>query len=283
MAMDKREVAEAFRDRLKELLKRSGLNQARLAAAAGVDRSALAQLMSEAAPRLPRAETLVNLARSQGVSLDWLLGLSDEDTVATEVTPTLAIEEGVRGSDVSRLEAWRKEAVGTKIRYVPSTLPDLLRLPEVIAHEHELDLGPSSETRIAQAHHALDYTRRPETDMEVCMPRQRLVSLAHGDDMWSDLPKSLRQAQLDHMARLTDELYPTFRLFLYDAREAFSGAYTVYGQQRAAIYLGDLYLVLTAKETILRLSQHFDQLIRRSIVASHEAPLHVARLAQQVS
>jgi len=199
-----------------------------------------------------------------------------------EVTPTVAIEEGGRGSDDSRLETWRKEAVGTKIRYVPSTLPDLLRLPEVIAYEHELDLGPSSETRIAQAHHALDYTRRPETDMEVCMPRQRLVGLAQGDDIWVDLPKAVRQAQLDHMARLTDELYPTFRLYLYDAREAFSGAYTVYGQQRAAIYMGDMYLVLTAKETIRRLSQHFDHLIRLAIVASHEAPAHVARLAQQV-
>ncbi len=280
--MDKREVASAFKDRLKMLMQRSGLNQARLAAAAGVDRSALAQLLSESTPRLPRAETLVNLAHSQGVSLDWLLGLSQEDTVATQAAPTLAIEEGARGSDDSRLEAWRKEAVGTKIRYVPSTLPDLLRLPDVIAYEHELDLGPSSETRIAQAHHALDYTRRPETDMEVCMPRQRLIGLAKGDDIWVDLPKSVRQAQLDHMAKLTDELYPTFRLYLYDAREAFSGAYTVYGQQRAAIYLGDMYLVLTAKETIRRLSQHFDHLIRLAIVASHEAPAHVARLAQQV-
>jgi len=79
--MDKREVARTFKERLKTLMERSGLNQAKLAAAAGVDRSALAQLLSESAPRLPRAETLVNIARSQGVSLDWLLGLSEEGPV----------------------------------------------------------------------------------------------------------------------------------------------------------------------------------------------------------
>ena len=280
--MDKREVSTLFRDRLRQVMVRSGLNQARLASEAGIDRSALAQLLSSNLSRLPRAETLVNIAESQGVSLDWLLGLSEADRLATELAPTIAIEEGAKGPDDSRLKAWRKEAVGMKIRYVPSTLPDLLRLPEVITFEHERDHGPSSETRIALAHHALDYTRRPETDMEVCMPRQRLGALTYGEDIWSGLSKSVRRTQLEYMAHLLDELYPTFRLFLYDGRESFSSPYTIYGQIRMAIYMGDMYLVLTAKEHIRRMTRHFDGLIRQAEVSSHDAARYVAGLVNEI-
>ena len=276
--MDKRDIAAVFRGRLRELMARTQLTQAKLAAAAQVDRSALAQVLSESSPRLPRAETLINIAHSQGVSLDWLMGLKQEDTLATEVSETVAIEEGVRGADDSRLEIWRKEAAGTKIRYVPTRLPDLFVLPDVTAYEHARRTGPSQETKVEHSEHALDYSRRPETDMEICMSRQRLLAFAAGEGMWSDLGRDIRRAQIGHMARLVDELYPTVRLYLFDAKEVFSAPYTVFGQQRAAVYMGDIYLVLTARPTVERLSQHFDQLIRRASVASHEAAEFVSGL-----
>ncbi|MBI1386596.1 MAG: helix-turn-helix domain-containing protein [Rhizobiales bacterium] len=276
--MDKRDIAAVFRVRLRELMARMQLTQARLAAAAHVDRSALAQVLSDASPRLPRAETLINIAHSQGVSLDWLLGLRDEDALATEVSESVEIEEGVRGADDSRLEAWRKEVAGAKIRYVPSRLPDLLMLPEVTAFEHGRRSGPSTEIKVEHTEQALDYSRRPETDMEICMPRERLFGLKRGEDIWRELPETLRARQLAHMARLVDELYPTVRLYLYDGREVYSAPYTVFGQQRAALYMGDIYVVLTARPTVERLSRHFDQLIRRATVASHEASRFIANL-----
>ena len=79
--MDKRNLSDLFRDRLKILLQRSDLNQSAFAAAVGIDRSALSQLLSGASTRLPRAETLLNIAAEHKVSLDWLLGLDSSVTV----------------------------------------------------------------------------------------------------------------------------------------------------------------------------------------------------------
>src|SRR3712207_8730011 len=46
------------------------------------DRSALTQLLSGTSIRLPRANTLRRISERYGVSLDWLLGLSQDETLA---------------------------------------------------------------------------------------------------------------------------------------------------------------------------------------------------------
>jgi hypothetical protein len=68
------------------------------------------------------------------------------------------------------------------------------------------------------------------------------------------------------MIRLVDELYPTFRWFLYDGVRRYSVPLTVFGPKRAAIYVGHMYLVFTGTEYIRMLTQHFDGLIRAAIV-----------------
>ena len=50
------------------------------------------------------------------------------------------------------------------------------------------------------------------------------------------------------MTKLVDELYPGFRLFLYDQRRTYSIPYTVFGPQRAAIFVGEMYMVLSDRE-----------------------------------
>ena len=62
MITHKRETGEIFQKRLQLLLQRSGLNKAQFAESIGVNRSALAQLLSEQLLRLPRAETLSSIA-----------------------------------------------------------------------------------------------------------------------------------------------------------------------------------------------------------------------------
>ena len=64
------------------------------------------------------------------------------------------------------------------------------------------------------------------------------------------------------MIALVDELYPTFRWYLFDAAKRYAAPVTVFGSQRAALYLGELYLVLTSLEHVRTLSRHFDRLIR---------------------
>ena len=183
LSVDKRTLGPRFRERLGALIASSGLSRSAFAERIGVDRSALSQLLSGRDARLPRAETLASIARSEGVSLDWLLGLVETDTIATEVAPEVAVEERAGGWDDSRLLEWRREAQGAKIRYVPAYLPDLLRLPEIAAVEHG-DGGATKairlESRLETDRKTLALSRTPEADMEVSMPRQRLDLLASG-------------------------------------------------------------------------------------------------------
>ncbi|TWH01140.1 putative transcriptional regulators [Mesorhizobium sp. J18] len=275
--MDKRDLADLFRDRLKALMARSGQNQSAFAAAIGIDRSALSQLLSGTATRLPRAETLLNIAAEHKVSLDWLLGLSHDEGVTGELRASLEIAEAPGGFDRTLLAKWHAEAVGTKIRYVPAGIPDLLRTEAVIAYEAEA-AEQNRATQIDEAQYRIDYNRRPETDMEVCMPRQTLEIFAKGQGIWSDLPESIRVKQIDHMVRLLDDLYPTFRLFLYDGAKRFSIPYTIFGPIRAAIYVGGMYLVLNATQPVTTLTRHFDFLIRSAEVNADEAAAFVSSL-----
>lgn len=267
---DKRDLGPIFRGRLQDLVLRSGGTRSAFAQSIGIDRSALTQLLSGQSTRLPRADTLRRIAERYAVSLDWLLGLSQDETLAAEIKPALEIAVAEGGAEETLLERWHKEASGYKIRYVPSQIPDLLRTPDVIDYEYSGRSAPSPSWQLRNAEFRLDYSRRPETDMEVCMPRERLELLAEGRGQWRRLDKAARRSQLAYMADLVEELYPTFRLFLYDQLRNYSIPYTVFGPQRAAIFVGEMYFVLNATDHIRSLTRHFDNLIRKAVVGPHE-------------
>lgn len=278
--MDKRDLSGLFRERLKTLLLRSGRNQSAFAESVGIDRSALSQLLSGASTRLPRAETLLNIAEHHKVSLDWLLGLSQDEGLTAEIRASLEIEEAPGGFDRTLLAKWHSEAAGTKIRYVPAGIPDLLRTEALIGYESEI----TEKNRASQAgetQYRIDYSRRPETDMEVCMPRHTLEIFALGLGVWDRFSEKDRKAQLRHMAELLGDLYPTFRLYLYDGRKRYSVPYTIFGSLRAAIYVGEMYLVLNALQPIRTLTRHFDNLVRAAEVNAHEAADFAAGLASK--
>lgn len=276
--MDKRELAHVFQSRLKILVERDDSNQTEFAASVGIDRSALSQLLAGHSTRLPRVETLLNIAEKHSVSLDWLLGLSQDEGITGALRNSFEIEDEIGGTDSrSLLEKWHSEAAGTKIRYVPLRLPDLFRTKPVIAYENALQQR-TTMTAIPETLFRLDYNRQPGTDMEVCMPIQTLMAFANGQGIWKDLSITHRRAQLQHIVELVDELYPSFRLYLFDEGQAFSAPYTVFGPLRVAIYVGDMYLVLNSKEAVLSMQKHFDGLIRCAVVNAHEAASYVAKL-----
>ncbi|BCH24379.1 XRE family transcriptional regulator [Mesorhizobium sp. L-8-10] len=276
--MDKRDLSSVFRERLKTLIQRAGVNQSAFAAEVGIDRSALSQLLSGTSTRLPRAETLLNIASEHKVSLDWLLGLSQDEGLTGEIRESLEIEEASGGFERTLIAKWHAEAAGTKIRYVPAGIPDLLRTDALIDYEAGIS-NKSREAQLGETQYRIDYSRRPETDMEVCMPRHTLDIFARGLGVWDRFPADLRAEQLAHMARLLDDLYPSFRLYLYDGRMRYSIPYTIFGSLRAAIYVGDMYLVLNATQPIHTLTRHFDNLIRAADVNAHEAASFAASLA----
>lgn len=268
--MDKRDISDAFRARLAGLLARSGERQSGFAARIGIDRSALSQLLSGAGARLPRADTLVAMAAAHQVSVDWLLGLSEDAGVASARRDALEVASGTGDAGDTLLAQWHEEARGAKIRYVPATLPDLLRSDAVTRYE----FARAPAQNVSQQDYGTfrrGYVRLPETDMECAMPRQALEGFARGEGVWSGLAAAERAAQLRHMAMLLRETYPGFRLTLFDGRDRFSAAYTIFGHQRVAIYAGEIYLLVNARATILTMVGHFDGLLRAAQVHAHEA------------
>src|SRR3546814_17849698 len=83
--MDRRRTVETFRERLSEVIARSGLSRSGFAAKAGLDRSTLSQLLSPSNDRLSRAETIAAIAKQEQVSTDWLLGLVQEEKIGTNI------------------------------------------------------------------------------------------------------------------------------------------------------------------------------------------------------
>ena len=78
--MDRQQTVESFRARVRELIDRSNESRSAFAAKVGMDRSTLSQLLSSDNDRLPRAETVVAIARAEQVSCDWLLGAGGGET-----------------------------------------------------------------------------------------------------------------------------------------------------------------------------------------------------------
>ena len=263
--LDRREILPRFQQRLRQILGRSELSQTDFARAAGIDRSTLSQLLAQGADRLPRVESIAAIAQIGGVSLDWLLGLSQSDKPdAGMVDESLQIERDAPSPLDERLLRWHTEAAGYRIRHIPTTFPDLLKTDAVIEHEygHYVTLSPRRQIGITQSR--LEYLRQPETEIECCTSLQTFEALARGEDVWRTLPLRVRRAQLEQVVALCDELYPRFRLFLYDRKRLFSVPFSVFGPMRAAIYLGQTYFVFQSTDHIRALTRHFDQIVREA-------------------
>ena len=281
--MNRRRTVETFRERLTEVIDRSGLSRSRFAAKAGLDRSTLSQLLSGSNDRLPRAETIAAIAEQEQISTDWLLGLVQEEKIGTNIlNEAPEIARGASSYSDERLTRWRAEAVGYKIRYVPATLPDLLKSEEIISYEYMRQGSAMPAIRLEQAESRLAYSRRPETDLEACSSLQSLEGFARGQGIWAKLPIANRKLQLSWMMALVDELYPTYRWFLYDGLQHYSAPITIFGPTRAAVYIGNMYFVFNSTEHIRALSQHFDNLIRGAIVQPPEVPQLLKRLLKEL-
>ena len=269
--IDRRNVLDAFRDRMEQVLQRSGLSRTEFAQANGLDRSTLSQLLSPANRRLPRVETLAQIASTQQVSVDWLLGLTHAGPMQAEMMQEqTSFTHDALSPNHERLIAWFDEAQGYKIRYVPSTLPDLLKSEDVIRHEISHSVTSRPEQKMETAAARLAWTRGPDSDLECCNSLQAVEVFARGEGIWRALPASARVAQMEHMIGLTNDLYPTLRWFLFDGLQRWASPVTIFGPQRAALYLGQMYLVLTSTEHVRTLSRHFDDLIRGAIVQPNE-------------
>ena len=275
--MDRRDTARLFRARLGDAMEKGGHSRAALARRIDMDRSTLSQLLAAEHERLPRIETVAAIAGALQVSLDWLIGLSGEAKLGADILHESLQVTPSPGTPVDAgLARWRAEATGYKIRYVPTTLPDLVKTDAVIEHEYRDFSTRDADRVIAESQGKLAYSRLPETDMEVCMPVQDIAGFARGEGLWRELPAPARAAQLERMIGLVEELYPSLRLYLYDGLTHYSVPFTVFGPIRAAIYIGQMYFVFNTTEHIRVLARHFDSLVRAAVVHAADSARYLA-------
>jgi transcriptional regulator with XRE-family HTH domain len=270
--MDKRALAAAFRERLAALLAAEQGGVAGFLRDTGVDRSALSQFLAPGVDRMPRAETLRRIAEARGVTVDWLLGLANVPEGRQEVTPAVLIESAEAPGGGSPIDQWRREAAGMKLRTVPSSLPDMLGLEEDAPRP-----GPAAA---GQPEKVLGGLRLGDMDVEIAMPIQTLQDLAEGAGLWRGIDRALRRRQLAHMAATCAESYPTLRLHLFDGRTTFAAPFTVFGRFRAALYLGEAYLVVTSADQVAALTRLFDNLVRRAVVGPERVQDTLTELAE---
>ncbi|MBT5265546.1 MAG: helix-turn-helix transcriptional regulator [Rhodospirillaceae bacterium] len=282
--MDRRETVTNFRQRLGEAMRRSAMNRSSLARHVGIDRSTISQLLSEGNDRLPRADTVAAIAATLQVSLDWLLGISQEESLGAEILERSFQFQQLRRTEVDvHLARWHAEAAGYKIRYVPYTLPDQIKTERVIAHEYGTRVEEERDEAWERARDRLAYIRQPDTEIEICSTQQGLAGFARGEGIWQGLSPDDRIEQLNLVADLTEELYPRLRWTLHNGREVHSVPVTIFGPHRAAVYAGHMYLVFNTTEHIRVLTRQFDDLVRQATVHAHEFAEHARGLISEVT
>ena len=269
--MKKQEIVAVFSKRLVESMHERGLSQSQLSRESGVDRSTLSQLLAEENLRLPRADTVAAIAQALQVSSDWLLGLSQDSRFGAEILRQsfeVAPHEPSPADD--NLKRWYEEAAGLKIRYVPSHLPDVVKTDRVLEYEYGQVLERPVSRAKEQARQHLSFSRGPDNDLEICMPRQTLEGFCRGSGLWRELDRDARAEQIDVMRTTIEELYPSVRLYLFDERRRYSVPYTIFGARRAAVYIGQMYFAFNTTDYVRILIRQFDDLVRNAEVQAHE-------------
>ncbi|MBV0911402.1 helix-turn-helix domain-containing protein [Anianabacter salinae] len=268
---DKRDRADLFRTRLAQAMATRTMSQSALARGVGADRSTISQLLSSDGPRLPNAQIVAECASALGVSADWLLGLTERPESAADLMAiNLSITEAPRALVDEQIFAWHKEAAGFKIRHVPAALPDMLKLREVLEWEYEPHLGRTSAQAIRASEDRLALLLNLHSDYEIAVSLHEIECFARAHGYYSDLPRDLRAAQLDRLIELYDQLFPTLRLHIFDARRTYSSPITVFGPLLAVFYVGRYYIAFRDSERVQAFTTHFDGLVRQAAVPDRD-------------
>jgi transcriptional regulator with XRE-family HTH domain len=284
MKTDKRHRSTLFRTRLSRAMQERGETQSGLSRAIGVDRSTISQLLKGKGPRLPNAQVVAECAVALGVSADWLLGLSERPEQAADLlAASMEMPQAPRAMVDEQIFAWHREAVGYKIRHVPARLPDMLKTSDMLRWEYTPHLGKTTDQAIGASIDRLDLLRNAPSDYEVALPLFEIESFVSGTGYYRGLPDDVREAQIERLLDLHEQLFPTLRIYLFDARKLHSTPITVFGPMMAVLYIGQHYLVFRDAERVQAFSRHFDVLVREASVSDRAFPDHLRTLVAQAS
>lgn len=276
--IDRRDRAAIFRVRLAEGMAARSLTQSALAREVGVDRSTVSQLLG-GGTRLPNAQLAADCAQALGISVDWLLGLTERPEPLAELLATsLSITEAPRALIDEAIFSWHREAAGYKIRHVPATLPDMLKTRAMVEWEYRPQLGRTAEQAFGAFDDRLAWMRGARSDYEIALPLHEVAAFAQATGYYAGLPLSVRRAQMDVLIDLAEALYPSLRLYLFDARRVFSAPVTIFGPLLAVVYLGRHYIAFRDTARVGSITQHFDWLVREADMGARDVPVYLRTL-----
>ncbi len=282
--LDKRVRAAQFRLRLTRAMEDRHVSQSALARSIGVDRSTVSQLLADEGARLPNAHVIGGCASALGVSADWLLSLSNRPESAAELlASSLTMTEAPRALVDERIFQWHQEAAGYKIRYVPATLPDMLKTRAVLEWEYAPHLGRTADQAIGASEDRLSWMRSAQSDYEIAMPLFEIQSFAQAEGYYQSLPLSVRLEQIDHLLSLCEQLYPRLRIYLFDAKRLYSAPVTIFGPLLCVFYAGGHYMAFRDRDRIEVFTRHFDTLIREADMTARHFPEHLRQLRAQIA
>ncbi|WP_271947415.1 helix-turn-helix domain-containing protein [Ruegeria faecimaris] len=282
--IDKRDRAAQFRLRLARAMEERQISRSAFARQIGVDRSTVSQLLTDHGARLPNAHVVGSCATALGVSADWLLSLSDRPESAAELLAlSLSMTEAPRALVDERIFEWHQEAAGYKIRYVPATLPDMLKTRTVLEWEYAPHLGRTADQAIGASEDRLTWMRSAQSDYEIAMPMYEIDSFAHATGYYQGLSLRKRLDQIDHLLELCEQLYPRLRIYLFDAKRLYSAPVTIFGPLLCVFYAGSHYMAFRDRDRIEIFSRHFDTLVREAVVTARDFPEHLQQLRAAIS
>jgi hypothetical protein len=218
-----------------------------------------------------------------GISADWLLGLTGRpEPIADLLATSLTVTEAPRALMDEAIFGWHREAAGYKIRHVPATLPDMLKTRAMVEWEYRPQLGRTAEQALGAFEDRLQWMRNARSDYEIALPLHELAAFADGAGYYEGLPARIRADQMDRLILLTEQLYPSLRLYLFDARRVFSAPVTIFGPLLAVVYLGRHYLAFRDTARVEQISQHFDWLVKEAAFSARDVPGHLRGLRARI-
>lgn len=277
--MASRNRSDTFRIRLQEAMTDKAMSKSALARATHVDRSTIGQLLKDDMPRMPNAQLAADIAAALGVSADWLLSLSNRpEPLGDILASAMAVSSAERSSADEQIVAWHREAMGSKIRHVPATMPEMLKTQAFLDWEYQTS-PPELIAQISTTSSGLfDWLRSGEADYEIAVPLHEVETCAAGTGYYAGLPQDVRHAQLTLLADQCEDLFPRLRLFFYDAHQMYSTPVTVFGNALAILYVGKFYMSLRERQRVGAVTEHFDWLVRGCSVDAREVPGFVRAL-----
>ena len=178
----------------------------------------------------------------------------------------------------TQLVAWFTEARGQKVRHVPASLPDMMKIEALLEWEYRNALVRTGTQAVASMRDTMALLRDPAHEFELALPLAQLEAFASGTGYWGGLSADIRARQIEHMAAVCDELYPSLRLYAFDSHRIYSAPVTTFGNQLAVIYVGNVYAVFRRIAQVRALIGHFDGLVREAAVEARRMGAHLRAL-----